>query len=224
MRNREELATRLGYRFLDPTLLDEALTHRSARGRNNERLEFLGDAVLGAVIAARLHDQAPDASEGDLSRLRASLVKRESLAKVAAELSLGDYLSLGGGELKSGGFRRASILADALEAIIGAVFQDGGFSASEEVIDRLFHDRARRAIARGANKDAKTRLQETLQKMGLELPEYEVANVSGADHDRLFRVVCAVPQRALSVDAEGSSRRRAEQRAAAAMLECLASD
>ncbi|MEO1576407.1 MAG: putative dsRNA-binding protein, partial [Pseudomonadota bacterium] len=139
-------------------------------------------------------------------------------------LSLGDYLSLGGGELKSGGFRRASILADALEAVIGAVYRDAGFDAAADVIDRLFTDRLRAAVASGAHKDAKTRLQESLQKMGLDLPQYDVADIAGADHDRVFRVTCAVPQRGLIVDAQGRSRRRAEQRAAAAMLERLASD
>lgn len=221
-RDRSELAVAIGCEFRDPALLDEALTHRSARGRNNERLEFLGDAVLGAVIASRLFDHSPKASEGDLSRLRASLVKRESLAQVAADLSLGDYLSLGGGELKSGGFRRASILADALEAIIGAVYRDAGFDAAAQVIDQLFTERLRAAVASGAHKDAKTRLQESLQKMGLELPQYDVADVAGADHDRVFRVTCAVPQRGLIVDAQGRSRRSAEQRAAASMLERLA--
>ncbi len=222
IRDRAEIARAIGRSFSDPAVLDEALTHRSARGRNNERLEFLGDAVLGAVIASRLFDAAPEASEGDLSRLRASLVKRESLAQVAAELSLGDYLSLGAGELKSGGFRRASILADALEAVIGAVYRDGGFDAAAHVIDRLFTARLQTAVASGADKDAKTRLQETLQKMGLELPSYDVADIAGADHDRIFRVTCAVPQRQLIVDAQGRSRRRAEQRAAAAMLKQLA--
>lgn len=224
IRDRGELAAAIGCQFRNPALLDEALTHRSARGRNNERLEFLGDAVLGAVIASRLFEHAPQASEGDLSRLRASLVKRESLAQVAMELSLGDYLSLGGGELKSGGFRRASILADALEAVIGAVYRDAGFDAAADVIDRLFTDRLRAAVASGAHKDAKTRLQESLQKMGLDLPQYDVADIAGADHDRVFRVTCAVPQRGLIVDAQGRSRRRAEQRAAAAMLERLASE
>lgn len=221
-RDRRELAGALDYTFSDWTLLDEALTHRSARGRNNERLEFLGDAVLGAVIASLLFDAAPNATEGDLSRLRATLVKRESLANVAAELSLGDYLSLGGGELKSGGFRRASILADALEGVIGAIYRDAGVAGAQGVIEKLFMGRLREAVASGAHKDAKTRLQESLQKMGLELPRYDVADVAGADHDRVFRVTCAVPQRGLVVDARGRSRRRAEQRAAAAMLEQLA--
>jgi ribonuclease-3 len=221
MRDRRELAAALDCRFNDPALLDEALTHRSARGSNNERLEFLGDAVLGAIIAAELFTAAPDASEGDLSRLRASLVKKESLARIAADLSLGDYLSLGGGELKSGGFRRASILADALEAVIGAVYRDAGMAGAHRVINHLFGEHLQTAIRSGAHKDAKTRLQEALQKDGFELPVYEVAEVSGADHDRVFRVTCAVPQKNLTVEGEGRSRRRAEQRAAASMLELI---
>lgn len=221
IRDRRELEKALGYSFRDRDLLDEALTHRSARGTNYERLEFLGDAILGAVIAAKLFDEAPDATEGQLSRLRASLVRKESLASVASELQLGDYLSLGGGELKSGGFRRASILADALEAVIGAVYRDGGAGESRAVIGRLLDARLREAIDTGAHKDAKTRLQESLQKIGLDLPDYRVVDVAGADHESVFRVTCAVPQRGLEVDAEGRSRRRAEQRAAKAMLEQL---
>ncbi|MFK8015111.1 MAG: ribonuclease III [Gammaproteobacteria bacterium] len=221
IRDREELVAALGYSFRNPALLDEALTHRSARGANNERLEFLGDAVLGAVVAAQLFRADAAASEGDLSRLRASLVKKDALADIAVELELGEFLSLGGGELKSGGFRRRSILADALEAIIGAVYCDGGTAAAEALIERLFTARLQVAVQSGAHKDAKTRLQETLQKIGLNLPEYEVADVAGADHERVFRVTCNVPQRGLSVDAKGRSRRRAEQRAAAAMLEQL---
>ncbi|MFK7887011.1 MAG: ribonuclease III [Gammaproteobacteria bacterium] len=224
MRDRRELAAALDCRFNNSALLDEALTHRSARGSNNERLEFLGDAVLGAIIAAELYEAAPEASEGDLSRLRASLVKKESLARVAADLSLGDYLSLGGGELKSGGFRRASILADALEAVIGAVYLDSGMPGAHQVINHLFREHLQAAILSGAHKDAKTRLQEALQKDGFDLPLYEVTDVSGADHDRIFRVTCAVPQQSLMVEGEGRSRRRAEQRAAAAMLEQLEND
>ena len=221
IRDRQELVAALDYQFRDPALLTEALTHRSARGSNNERLEFLGDAVLGAVVAARLFHVAPDASEGDLSRLRATLVKKDALADIAMELELGEYLLLGGGELKSGGFRRRSILADGLEALIGAIYCDGGMAAAEALIDRLFSVRLQAAVDSGAHKDAKTRLQEALQKIGLELPEYVVADVAGADHERVFRVTCAVPQRGLTVDAKGRSRRRAEQRAAKAMLEQL---
>ncbi len=219
IRNRRDLESALGYQFLDDTLLDEALTHRSARGTNNERLEFLGDAVLGALIAAMLFEASPQATEGDLSRLRASLVKKDALATIAAELSIGDYLSLGGGELKSGGYRRASILADALEAVIGAVYRDRGMPGAQQVIEHLFTQPLKVAIASGAHKDSKTRLQELLQKMGLNLPAYDVADVAGADHERVFRVTCAVAERDMQVSAEGRSRRRAEQRAAKAMLE-----
>lgn len=223
-RDPQNLVTQLDYFFSDDELLGSALTHRSARGNNNERLEFLGDAVLGFVIAAELYRLAPDASEGELSRLRASLVKKATLAEIAAELKLGDYLALGGGELKSGGYRRASILADALEALLGAVYLDGGMAAAEQLIDRLFADRLRAAVEQGAIKDAKTRLQEYLQQRGLALPEYSVSAIFGADHERRFTLVCRAGEPERAVSGEGGSRRRAEQRAASAMLATLRSE
>ena len=220
-RDPQALVSQLDYAFSDDELLGAALTHRSARGDNNERLEFLGDAVLGFVIAAELYRRAPLASEGELSRLRASLVKKATLAEIAGELKLGDYLALGSGELKSGGYRRASILADALEALLGAVYLDGGLSAAEQLIERLYADRLRAAVEKGASKDAKTRLQEFLQQRGLPLPEYTVSAIAGADHERRFTLACRAGEPPRVITGEGGSRRRAEQRAARAMLDAL---
>ena len=213
---------KLGYSPRDPGLFRAALTHRSAAGPNNERLEFLGDAVLSLVIAQRLFSQFPHANEGDLSRLRARLVSREPLAEVAAALDLGAVLQLGPGELKSGGFRRQSILADALEALCGAIFLDSGLSAAEGVIERLFAARIEALPEPEALKDAKTRLQEQLQSRGLTLPRYLVLSVEGEDHAQTFRVSCEVSGLGLRVEGGGSSRRRAEQQAAERMLAQLA--
>jgi ribonuclease III len=212
----------LGYAPRDAALFRAALTHRSASGANNERLEFLGDAVLNLVIAARLYAAFPRASEGDLSRLRARLVSREPLAEVAAALGLGAMLQLGSGELKSGGFRRQSILADALEALCGAIFLDGGLSAAQAVIERLFTPRLAALPEPEALKDAKTRLQEYLQSRSLALPHYSVLDVQGEDHAQTFRVGCRVAGLELAVEGAGSSRRRAEQQAAERMLAAIA--
>jgi len=214
----------LGYEFQDAALLDMALTHRSVGKSNNERLEFLGDAVLGLCIAEQLFNAFPDVEEGDLSRLRASLVNRESLADIASGLGLGEFLHLGGGELKSGGFRRASILADALEAIIGAVYMDGGFEASRNLIEKLYRSRLSSLPPPQELKDPKTRLQENLQGRGYPLPHYEVETISGKDHNQVFRVICSVPESSLSARGEGSSRRKAEQAAAAVVLERLSNE
>ncbi len=213
------LAERLGVEFSDPALLERALTHRSFGPGNNERLEYLGDAVLTFVIAEMLYRGFPDASEGDLSRLRASLVSGEALAPIAASLGLGDQLRLGDGELKSGGQRRASILADALEAVFGAVFLDQGLGAARRVAERLFHPSIAALPAASDLKDSKTRLQEWLQGRGHALPAYSVLEVAGEPHDQRFRVRCDVPALALAAVAEGSSRRRAEQEAAQRILE-----
>ncbi len=212
---------RVGHVFTDPDLRDRALTHRSLGSHNNERLEFLGDAVLGLFVAEQLYTRFPEVEEGDLSRLRATLVNRDTLAEVAASIGLGDFLKLGSGERKSGGRRRDSILADALEALIGAVYLDGGYEAAKDVVNRLFSDRIAAVPDPHELKDPKTRLQEYLQARGLERPHYEVLEESGAAHARQFRVRCRVPD--YSVDAEGSgrSRRKAEQSAATAMLEAL---
>ena len=213
---------RLGYAPQDVALFRAALTHRSAAGPNNERLEFLGDSVLNLVIAHKLYDAFPQADEGDLSRLRARLVSREPLAEVAAALELGAMLQLGSGELKSGGFRRQSILADALEALCGAIFLDGGLPAVQAVIERLFAARLATLPEPAALKDAKTRLQEYLQSRSLGLPRYAVAEIAGEDHAQTFRVSCEVQALGLSVSGQGSSRRRAEQQAAERMLAGIA--
>jgi ribonuclease III len=212
------LHERLGYEPRDLALFRAALTHRSATGPNNERLEFLGDAVLNLVIARHLYGCFPQATEGDLSRLRSRVVSREPLAEVAATLSLGDTLQLGSGELKSGGFRRQSILADALEAVFGAIYLDGGLEAVAAVIVQLFGSRIAALPAPEALKDAKTRLQEYLQSRGLTLPHYAVLKVEGEDHAQTFEVGCEIPALGLAVRGRGSSRRRAEQQAAERML------
>ena len=211
----------LGYEARDPALFRSALTHRSAPGPNNERLEFLGDAVLNLIVAHHLFAAFPQASEGDLSRLRARVVSGEPLAEVAASLELGEALQLGSGELKSGGFRRHSILADALEAVCGALYLDGGLAAAEAVIERLFGPRIAALPAPHELKDAKTRLQEHLQSVGLSLPRYRVVRVEGEPHAQTFSVTCEVPELRLSAEGRGSSRRRAEQEAAERILEGL---
>jgi ribonuclease III len=208
----------LGYRPRDPELFRAALTHRSAAGANNERLEFLGDAVLNLLIAGQLYRAFPQADEGDLSRLRARLVSREPLAEVAAGIELGSVLRLGAGELKSGGFRRQSILADALEAVCGAVFLDGGLAAVEPIVQRLFAPLLAALPDPATLKDAKTRLQEYLQERGLALPRYRVERIEGAAHAQTFRVSCEVTAFGRRVQGGGSSRRRAEQEAAERML------
>ena len=212
---------RLGHTARDPALFAAALTHRSAGGAHNERLEFLGDAALNFLIAEQLYRDFPQADEGDLSRLRARLVSREPLAEIAAGLELGAVLRLGAGELKSGGFRRQSILADALEALLGALYLDGGLAALAPVIERLFRPRISALPPPDTLKDAKTRLQELLQARGHPLPRYHVLEVAGEDHAQRFTAGCEVPALKLSTRAEGTSRRRAEQGAAAAMLALL---
>lgn len=209
---------RLGYEPRDPDLFVAALTHRSAPGRNNERLEFLGDAVLNLVIARHLYVAFPAATEGDLSRLRARVVSAEPLAEVAASIGIGDELQLGSGELKTGGFRRQSILADALEAICGALFLDGGLEAAEPVIRKLFEPRITALPAPETLKDAKTRLQEYLQSRGHSLPRYSVDRIEGEAHAQTFHVTCEVLDLQRRRQGSGSSRRRAEQEAAERIL------
>jgi ribonuclease-3 len=209
---------RLNYQPRDLALFRAALTHRSATGPNNERLEFLGDAVLNLLIAHHLYAAFPRASEGDLSRLRARVVSREPLAEVALTLGLGEALQLGSGELSSGGFRRQSILADAFEALCGAIFLDGGLEAVAAVVARLFADRIAALPEPATLKDAKTRLQEYLQSRSVSLPRYAVRGVAGADHAQTFEVSCEVPAFGRCVQGRGSSRRRAEQQAAERML------
>ena len=197
------------------------MTHRSAGADHNERLEFLGDSILNCSVARMLYDAHASADEGALSRLRATLVSGETLAQVAGDLGLGDYLRLGPGELKSGGFRRASILADALEAILGAIFLDSGFDAAAAAVARIIGPRMALLPPADALKDPKTRLQELLQARGLALPNYTLTAVSGDPHAQSFSVNCEVAEFGLNAAAEGASRRRAEQSAAAKLLELL---
>jgi ribonuclease-3 len=210
-----------GYVFQQPELCYSALTHRSAGADHNERLEFLGDSLLNCSVARLLFDAHPEADEGVLSRLRATLVSGETLAQIALQLGLGEHLRLGPGELKSGGFRRASILADTLEAILGAIFLDSGFDAAAEVVRRLMASRMSALPAADLLKDPKTRLQETLQGGGLALPVYTLTAVAGDAHAQSFTVACEVPVFGLVAVGEGGSRRRAEQLAAAKLLELL---
>ncbi|WP_449428350.1 ribonuclease III [Rhodanobacter umsongensis] len=210
----------LPYRFRDPALAQLALTHRSIGKPNNERLEFLGDALLGAIIAEMLYEVHPKASEGELSRLRAQLVNGQALAVLARELELGDELKLGPGELKSGGFRRDSILADAFEALVAAVYLDGGFDACRDVIRGWFGERI--AALRRSSKDAKTRLQEWLQAGGWPLPDYQLIASHGEDHAKVFDVSCVIAEPLpVSAEARGGSRRAAEQDAAEIVLSQL---
>jgi ribonuclease-3 len=211
----------LGCRFGTNGLIDRALTHRSASGENNERLEFLGDALLGFVIAEDLWRRLPDADEGNLSRLRAALVKKESLAILARGIDLGDYLRLGAGELRSGGHARDSILADALEAIFAAVYLDQGFARAREVILSLYAESLERVVASGSTKDPKTRLQELMQAARRPLPAYEVQQVTGSQHAQTFLVRCSLEDADAATQGEGTSRRRAEQQAAERMLDLL---
>ena len=212
---------RLEYRFTDPHLLEQALTHRSAGRLNNERLEFLGDALLNFTIARELFHLRADDTEGDLSRARATLVNKTSLAEVGRELGLAEHLILGRGELRTGGAQRSSILADTVEALLAAVFLDGGPEAAERLILRLMSKKLERLPDASALKDAKTRLQEALQGAGLDLPEYEVESVDGSEHRKTFTVVCRVRQKRLDTRGKGASRRLGEQAAAAQMLTAL---
>ncbi|HIQ40261.1 MAG TPA: ribonuclease III [Sulfurivirga caldicuralii] len=209
----QALAERLGHTFSDLSLLRQALTHRSAASHNNERLEFLGDSLLNFIIAEALFSSHTQLPEGDLSRLRAHLVKGDTLAQIAREIGLSDYLILGGGELKSGGYRRDSILADAVEAIIAAVYLDAGISACRDLVLRLYHNRLQEVDPKKIGKDAKTRLQEWLQKRKAPLPQYEVLEIRGPAHDQTFHVACYVDGLP-PFEASAGSRRKAEQLAA----------
>lgn len=215
------LCSRLGYTFGDERLLVLALSHRSVGSQNNERLEYLGDAVLGCVIAEELYQRFPGEGEGTLSRLRAHLVKGESLAALARDLELGDNLNLGQGELRSGGIRRDSILAGALEAIIGAVHLDGGVDASRALILKVFAQRLAGLTVEKARKDPKTRLQELLQSGGGGLPEYRLVDTQGSPPSQEFYVTCQVPGIAKPLEGRGGSRRKAEQDAAGHALAIL---
>jgi len=222
LRDAGEWAVRwLGYRFRDPALLEAALTHRSASRTNYERLEFLGDSVLNFVVALLAFRAFPEAPEGDLSRFRAALVSAPSLAAVAGSLELGEQLRLGSGELKSGGFRRDSILADALEAIIGAIYLDGGLEAASDTVARLLGGKLADLPSAETLKDPKTRLQEQLQSRGLAIPRYALEEIGGEPHEQWFVASCEAPALGLRFVGRGSSRRRAEQEAAQKVLDAL---
>lgn len=214
LRNLPALERKLGYAFADYALLRQALTHRSFSSTNNERLEFLGDGILDALIAKLLYNAFTYLSEGELSRFRSRLVRQEALYEVALELELGEYLRMGEGELKSGGFRRPSILADAFEAILGAIWLDGGYDAAEDLVNRLFKDRVAALDPKTQGKDYKSLLQEWLQAQRIDLPLYEVINTFGEAHEQEFTVGCTVKKLAVSAQGVGMSRRAAEQNAA----------
>lgn len=215
------LCEKLNYQFNDPTLLTEAITHRSKHSLNNERLEFLGDSVLGYVISSELYRRFPDAREGQMTRGRAILVKGETLAELALQMNLGDYLYLGPGELKSGGYRRKSILADAMEAIIGAIYLDGGLEAARQYILSIYQHKLKDLLLDEVDKDPKTQLQEFLQARKQPLPSYEVFSTSGSDHERVFEISCCVPLLDKPVKGVGRSRRKAEQDAAKQAMNLL---
>jgi ribonuclease-3 len=212
--DRDTITSRTGYPFSNPDLLRQALTHRSHGASHNERLEFLGDAVLNCVIAAELFRLFPQLAEGELSRLRASLVNQQSLYEIAQQIELGAQLLLGEGEHKSGGVRRPSILADALEALIGAVFIDGGFDAARGLVLNLFDQPLKATDPLTLGKDAKTLLQEFLQARRIPLPQYSVITTAGGAHEQIFRVECVIPELDIRTQGEGPSRRSAEQAAA----------
>ncbi|KJJ99228.1 ribonuclease 3 [Burkholderiaceae bacterium 26] len=215
----DALQQRLGYRFSKPELLQQALTHRSHNAMHNERLEFLGDSILNCAVADMLYGMFGKLDEGDLSRVRANLVKQQALYEIAQMLLLPDALRLGEGELKSGGFRRPSILADALEAIFGAVFLDGGFDAARTLIRKLYIPILEQVDPRTLGKDAKTLLQEYLQGHKIALPLYTVVATHGAAHNQQFEVECSIPKLEIRVSGSGASRRAAEQSAAKLALD-----
>jgi ribonuclease III len=214
----------IAYTFITPDLLQQALTHRSFSGKNNERLEFLGDGVLNFIIAHQLYNRFKKLAEGDLSRLRAQLVKEASLADIAFSLNLGDILKLGEGELKSAGWRRPSILADALEAIIGAVYLDGGFVAAEALVLKLYEEKLNTIDPKVIDKDPKSQLQEYLQGRKLDLPDYNVILIEGEAHAQTFKVECIIKKLSITTQGEGTSRRIAEQQAAQLAMEKLSND
>jgi len=212
------LQRQLEHQFADHSLLELAMTHRSRGANNYERLEFLGDSILGFVIADWLYVSFPDLSEGRLSRMRSSLVRKETLAEVARSLNLSDYLILGEGELKSGGFNRDSILSDTVESLIGALFLDADLDVASQFIRKCFQQHMQQAGKQTSHKDPKSRLQEAMQKQGFELPSYEVTAISGQQHEQTFTVSCKLSELAISAEGEDRSRRRAEQAAAEQVL------
>lgn len=214
-----DVATKLDYQFNNLALLTQALTHRSYAANNNERLEFLGDGALNYIIAHALYHRFAKLPEGDLSRLRAQLVKESTLCEVAISLDLGKALRLGEGEMKSAGWKRPSILADALEALIGAVYLDGGHLAAEALVLKLFGEKISQIDPKIIDKDAKSQLQEYLQAKKMALAEYNVVLIEGEAHAQIFKIACVIPQLSIHVVGEGTSRRSAEQQAAQFALE-----
>jgi ribonuclease-3 len=208
---KKTLIRHLGYDFKDPSLVELALSHRSVGAKNNERLEFLGDSIVNFLMAEALFIKFPQCREGELSQMRAQLVKGKTLAEIAREFELGDYLNLGPGELKSGGFRRESILADAVEAIIGAMYLDGGMVACKEHVTRWYQSRLDIISPEGANKDAKSKLQELLQSRKKPLPQYHLVETTGSDHEQHFQIECEIEFLQQRFLGEGSNRREAEQ-------------
>jgi ribonuclease-3 len=217
----ERFTAALGHRFNDPALLRQALTHRSFSSTNNERLEFLGDSVLNCTIASALYSRFTTINEGELSRYRARLVRQEALATIADSLHLGDYLQLGEGEMKSGGFRRPSILADAMEAIFGAVYLDAGFDAARNLIERLYSSMLGAVNPNESGKDPKTALQEILQARRLALPRYGLVQTRGEAHAQEFEVECLIPELSIRCTGCGNSRRVAEQNAAREAIDAI---
>jgi len=220
--NADKFCNLTGYQFRQQDLLEQALTHRSfSRSNNNERLEFLGDSILNLIISNHIYLRFTDADEGDLSRIRASLVKEESLAQIAMDIGLGDHIRLGGGELKSGGFRRASILSDALEALIAAIYLDGDYAQTEATVLRLYHGQLQTVDENANLRDPKTQLQEYLQARKMHLPRYQVEQTSGKSHNQVFTVSCNITDLELQSKGKGSSRKKAEQQAAQKILDKL---
>ncbi|MCF6765216.1 ribonuclease III [Thiotrichales bacterium 19S3-7] len=214
MKNYNQLYKIIGYQFTDEALLTQALTHRSLRKRHNERLEFLGDSILGMVIAEALYHQFPEAKEGQLSLLRTSIVKGKTLTDKAASFNLGDFLALGVGEVKSGGAKRASILEDAIEALVGAIYLDAGLDQVRICILKWFSDEIKALRLTEVPKDNKTRLQEALQAQGVDLPEYKLLETQGQAHEQVFYVACQIKELEIYEQAQDTSRKRAEQKAA----------
>jgi ribonuclease III len=218
------LQKNIDYQFNNLSLLTQALTHRSANHCHNERLEFLGDAILGSVIATVLYQKFPDADEGQLSRLRSFLVKEKALSGLANELNFSQFLILGSGELKSGGFRRDSILSDTFEAVIGAVLLDSDYSTAEIYLLNLYKEKLAKLSLEKAQKDPKTRLQEWLQSKGHQTPDYQVLRSTGKDHAKLYWVSCEIAYQNISLEGHGPSRRKAEQDAACKAIEKIQLD
>ena len=215
------LKAHIGYQFNNVAILTQALTHRSFAANNNERLEFLGDSVLNFIVAHQLYNRFNKLPEGDLSRLRAALVKESTLSDIASSLNVGEALKLGEGELKSAGYKRPSILADALEAIVGAVYLDGGFAAAEALVLKLYAQKLANIDPKIIDKDAKSQLQEYLQGKKIELPEYGVVSIEGEAHAQTFKIECVIQKLYISAIGEGTSRRIAEQQAAQLALEII---